>query len=49
MKIVTYLVDRLLRRAGQRTSSLGKGVFFEEIADFVSRGEKVVVADVALG
>ena len=38
-----------MRRAGERTSSWGKGVFFEEIADFVSRGEKVIVADMAFG
>lgn len=36
-------------RAGEKASSWGKGVFFEEIADFVSRGEKVVVTDMALG
>jgi len=28
---------------------LGKSIFFEEKADFVSRGEKVVVANMAYG
>lgn len=36
-------------RASEKATTWGKGAFFEEIADFVPRGEKVVITDMALG
>lgn len=47
VEVVTYLVDGLVFGLGEISRGV-EGVFFEEKADFVTRGEEVIVADMVM-
>lgn len=49
MQIVTNFVDGQRGRLGEEVRTGGEGRFFKKIADFVTAGKEIVIANVGSG